>query len=139
MSIKAAWKRIKSPGGIQYIFANALSLSDEQAATHAVDMAKQIRAATMDHARDWLALVLRLPQDLREVLLDQLEHGNLMTGIGQSGWPTEHSIVANLRNRFDGKGRVFPAAVTWTVLNDPHQWLEGVSQSVDGQEFLLVA
>lgn len=141
MSRKSAWKRFDAPGGFQYDYPDASMLSDEEAAVAASDEARQIRARKggIEGAQDWVLLVLQLPEKLQQVLLDQLDRGNLMTGIGQSGWPTEASIVANMRDRFGGEDQVFPAEVTWTMVNDPHQWREGVSQTVAGQKFMLMA
>ncbi len=141
MSRKTAWKRFEAPGGFQYDYQGAAALSESEAASAAADMARQIRARLGEpqRAEDWIALVLRLPEGLQQVLLDQLDRGNLMTGIGQSGWPTEASIVANMRDRFGAEGQVFPAEVTWSVLNDPRQWREDVSQTVAGQEYMLMA
>lgn len=141
MNRKTAWKRFEAPGGWQYDYPGAAALSESEAATVAADLARQIRARRLapESAEDWIGLVLRLPEGLQQVLLDQLDRGNLMTGIGQSGWPTEASIVANMRDRFGGEGRVFPAEVTWTVVDDPRQWREDVSQTVAGQEFMLMA
>jgi hypothetical protein len=140
MSRKTTWKRFEAPGGFQYDYPGAAALSDDEAASIAADLARQIRArlAEPERTEDWIALVLRLPEGLQQVLLNQLDRGNLMTGIGQSGWPAQDSIVANMRDRFGGEGQVFPADVTWTVLNDPRQWRENVSQIVDGQEFMLM-
>lgn len=133
MSRKSAWKRFDAPGGFQYDYPDASMLSDDEA--------RQIRARKggIEGAQDWVLLVLQLPERLQQVLLDQLDRGNLMTGIGQSGWPTEASIVANMRDRFGGEGQVFPAEVTWTMVNDPRQWREDVSQTVAGQKFMLMA
>lgn len=141
MNRKTAWKRFEAPGGWQYDYPGAAALSESEAAAVAADLARQIRARRLapERADDWIGLVLRLPEGLQQVLLDQLDRGNLMTGIGQSGWPTEASIVANMRDRFGGEGLVFPAEVTWTVVDDPRQWREDVSQTVAGHEFMLMA
>lgn len=141
MSKKSAWKRFEAPGGFQYDYLGASALSDDEASMAAADLARQIRARKggSEDAQDWVLLVLRLPESLQQVLLDQLDRGNLMTGIGQSGWPTDASIVANMRDRFGGEGQAFPAEVTWTVVNDPRQWREDVSQTVSGQQFMLMA
>lgn len=140
MSKKSTWKRFDAPGGFQYNFRDASSLSDDDAAAAAADETRQIRACKSgtEGVQDWVLLVLQLPKSLQQVLLDQLDHGNLMTGNGQSGWPTNASIVANMRHRFGGEGQVFPAEVTWTVVNDPRQWREEV-RTVEGQEFMLIA
>ncbi|SEK30154.1 hypothetical protein SAMN05216359_101349 [Roseateles sp. YR242] len=141
MSGKNSWKRTKGTGGIQYDYSGALALSAGDAAAAAADMAQQIRGRTsqLGSADDWVAMVLRLPDALRHVLLDQLDQGNLLTGIGQSGWPAPNSIVANFRDRFGVEGQKLPPEVALQVVNDPHQWRENISQIVDGQEHMLMA
>lgn len=141
MSEKSAWKRFHTSVGFQYDYPDALALSEDEAAAAAAHVARQIRACKSgtEGAQGWVLLVLQLPESLQKVLLDQLDRGNLMTGIGQSGWPTDASIVAKMRDRFGGDGRVFPAEVTWTLVNDPRQWREDVSQTVAGQEHMLMA
>lgn len=141
MNSKTSWKRVKGTAGLQYVHSGALALSADDAAAVAKDMAQQIRerAVQADSAEDWVAMVLRLPVGLRQVLLDQLDRGNLLTEIGQSGWPASESIVANFRDRFGVEGQSLPAEVALQVVNDPRQWRENISQIVDGQEHMLMA
>lgn len=141
MSGKNLWKRGKGTGVIQYDYSGALALSAKDAAAAAADMAKQIRnrESQIASADDWVAMALRLPDALRHVLLDQLDQGNLLTGIGQSGWPARDSIVANFRDRFGVDGQKLPPEVALQVVNEPHQWRENISQIVDGQEHMLMA
>jgi hypothetical protein len=139
MTDHLAWRRSSAPGGDQFDFRRA-SMSDEDAAATARQHAHEIRARQRDPhaAKDWISLTYRLPADLRQVLLDELDRGNLMIGIGQVGWPTPRAIVATMCNRFHGQGRTWPQNVTWSVLDDPRQWREDVVQRVDDQDFMLM-
>ncbi|WP_431286631.1 hypothetical protein [Roseateles chitinivorans] len=138
MTHHSAWRRFSAPGGDQFDFPWA-SMSDEEAASTARLHAHEIRARQPDPhaAKDWISLTYRLPADLRQVLLDELDRGNLMIGIGQTGWPTSRGIVATMRDRFH-EGRTWPQSVSWSVLDDPRQWREDVVQRVDDQDFMLM-
>ncbi|WAC70938.1 hypothetical protein OU995_15100 [Roseateles sp. SL47] len=116
-------------------------MAPSEVALAAAEMARQIRDRQSNPAScdDWIGLVLTLPSALRDVLLHQLDRGNLMTHIGQSGWPSPDSIVANFRDRFGVDDQALPPEVALQVVNDPRQWLENISQIVDGQEHMLMA
>ncbi|UXH80619.1 hypothetical protein [Roseateles amylovorans] len=115
-------------------------MSEADAATLAGSFAVEIRARRQDPmgARDWIWLVYRLPDGLRQVLLEELDQGNLLVEIGESSWPSPRSIVGTLRDRFHGQGRRWPEGVVWHEVNDPRQWREDVAETRDGQEFLLM-
>lgn len=138
----AGWRRLPSPDGLLFrCSAGSAETPDDDVAGIAREHAAQIRARHQDPAiaADWISLVYRLPDGLCQVLLEELDQGNLMVEIGESSWPSPRCIVAMMRDRFHGEGRTWPSGVFWHVVNDPRQWREDVSESVDGQEFLLMA
>ncbi|RZI55587.1 MAG: hypothetical protein EOP37_27540 [Rubrivivax sp.] len=115
-------------------------MSEADAAAIASTFAAEIRARVQDPcaARDWISLVYRLPAGLRQVLLEELDRGNLLVDIGESAWPGPQSIVGMMRDRFHGEGRTWPPGVAWHQVNDIRQWREDVAEILDGQEFLLM-
>ncbi|WP_431257462.1 hypothetical protein ACQ86G_22875 [Roseateles chitinivorans] len=139
---RSSWRRYPSPDGLQFrCSASPHAIPDADAAATAREHAAQIRARHQDPAiaADWISLVYRLPDGLRQVLLEELDQGNLMVEIGESSWPSPRCIVAMMRDRFHGEGKTWPHGVVWHVVNDPRQWREDVAEMMEGQEFLLMA
>jgi hypothetical protein len=115
-------------------------MSGADAAAIAGGCAAEVRARQLDPcaAADWISLVYRLPDGLRQVLLDELDRGNLLVEIAESSWPTPRCVIGTMRDRFQGEGRTWPPGVVWHQVNDPRQWREDVAEILDDQEFLLM-
>ncbi|HEY1395449.1 hypothetical protein [Roseateles sp.] len=141
MSKPSSWSRWPSSPHLRFrCSTNWHAMSDEEAATIAGTSAAEIRARVRDPstAADWVSLVYRLPEGLRQVLLEELDRGNLLVEIAESSWPTPRSIIGTMHDRFHGEGRTWPPGVVWQQVNDPRQWREDVSEILDDQEFLLM-
>ena len=90
-------------------------------------------------APSWIGLAKKLPQELLRVLIQELNSGNKMMGIGSSNWPSEGSIVVNLCDRFGAASHTASGETKWRRLDDPHYCREEVSQMLRGVEYLIIA
>lgn len=87
----------------------------------------------------WLGLVRQLPDGLRNALLDELRAGNGLCQVNLANWPSEGSIVVNMRNRFSAASQAPPPGVRWNDVNDIHYCMEELSQKVGLVEHLIIA
>lgn len=136
-----AWKDNSSAGLLQYDFAPPNQWTRERVAAEQEAIANLVEgsnAKSASSAPAWLRLAMRLPDALRAALVIELRAGNQLTGIGSTGWPTESSVVVNLRERFSTVRQAPPSGVAWRELNDPHYCREELSQKVDSVEFLII-
>ena len=141
MTTRSSWSRYRCPAGIGFMHSKKLPvLSDADAAALAKEYAAEIRARrhAPAAATDWISLVYRLPDGLRQVLLEELDRGNLLVEIAESSWPSPRCIIGTMRDRFHGDCRAWPPGVVWHQVNDIRQWRENVAEILDGQEFLLM-
>lgn len=141
MTTRSSWSRYRCPAGIGFMHSKKLPvLSDADAAALANEYAAEIRARRQAPAaaKDWISLVYRLPDGLRQVLLEELDRGNLLVEIAESSWPSPRCIIGTMRDRFHGDGRACPPGVVWHQVNDIRQWRENVAEILDGREFLLM-
>ena len=86
----------------------------------------------------WLNLAWRLPDGLRSALIKELEAGNWIASISDTGWPHQGSVVVTMCKRFDATRRAPPHGVSWRSVNVPHYWREELSENSGGTEFLLI-
>ncbi len=137
---RKGWTRGSTPQGTHFAYVQAGHESADDITAAAAEMATQIRTRQSDgvEADDWVALILRMPEGLRNVLLDQLDRGNLLRSIS-TGWPHPDSIVALFRDCFDVAAQDLPPGVLLEIVNDPRQWRENISEKKDGQEHMLMA
>lgn len=111
MTTRSSWSRYRCPAGIGFMHSKKLPvLSDADAAALANEYAAEIRARRQAPAaaKDWISLVYRLPDGLRQVLLEELDRGNLLVEIAESSWPSPRCIIGTMRDRFHGDGRACP-------------------------------
>jgi len=81
VTTRSSWSRYQCPAGIGFMHSKKLPvLSDADAAALAKEYAVEIRARRQAPAAaaDWISLVYRLPDGLRQVLLDD--------SIGETCW-----------------------------------------------------
>ncbi len=141
MENDSAWKETRSGDLMQCDFARPPDWTSERVAAAQEEFAALIEKSDWDArvpAPGWLQLARRLPSALRAALVAELRAGNVLTGIGSSGWPNDGSIVVNMRERFSAARRAPSAGVVWRELNDPHYAREELSQKVDSVEFLII-
>lgn len=86
----------------------------------------------------WHNLAWRLPAGLRSALIKELEAGNWIVSISDTGWPHPGSVVVTMCERFHATRRAPPHGVSWRAVNVPHYWREELSENSGGTEFLLI-
>lgn len=135
------WRKTSSKIGFNYSLLLNGRMGEADFRLLAAEQLREIRLLENEDADPvgWFSVVFSLPLALRQVLIQQLERGNLITVIGGSGWPNENSIVVNMMHRFGVTATDLPPEVGLQIVNDPRQWLENISQIVDGQEHMLMA
>ena len=140
MAKDPAWKNNSSGDLLQFDFAPPAKWTEERVRQEQAAIAAALSDAAGDDkaASGWLTLAQRLPDGLKAALLAELRAGNLLTGIGSSGWPSEGSIVVNMRERFTAARTDAPAGVIWRELNDPHYCREELSQKAGDVEYLII-
>lgn len=89
--------------------------------------------------KGWLFLAYRLPHDLRNVLISEIQHGNQLVSLSAENWPTPGSVVARVKFPFHEKNKNFSTGLVWRELKDPHYCHEEISQVVNGTEFILIS
>jgi len=137
-----AWQDNSGGRLLQYDFAPPAGWSAARIAAAHAAFAEALadRAATVGTpAPGWLALARSLPAPLRAALLAELRAGNRLTAIGSTGWPSDGSIVVNLRERFMAARRGVPDGVRFRILDDPHYAREELSHKAGAVEFLILA
>lgn len=135
------WKDNSDGELLQFDFAPPSRWTPERVAAEQAAIAallEQSHPVPGEPAPAWLPLLKRLPAALRTALIAELRAGNQVTGIASTGWPSEGSIVVNMRERFTAARRALPPAVVWRELDDPHYAREELSQKVDAVEFLII-
>lgn len=91
------------------------------------------------HEDAWHRIISRLPDDLQEALLYELQHGNSVNAIQVDDWPQVGSIVVCMAEDFKGdysEGNRFN--VTYRLLDDPHYWHADIHQVINGVEHLII-
>ncbi|HEX9173962.1 MAG TPA: hypothetical protein VF861_15020 [Telluria sp.] len=135
------WKDNSDGELLQYDFEPPSQWTPERVAAEQAEIAallEQSHPAAGASAPGWLRLARRMPDELRTALIAELRAGNQLTGIASTGWPSEGSVVVNMRERFKAARRAPPPAVVWRQLDDPHYAREELSQKVDAIEFLII-
>lgn len=67
-----------------------------------------------------IELVDRIYDRLKEILFNELEQGNKISGMDK-GFPSENSIIVQLSEPFSKKYEI--EGVEFKELNDPHYWM----------------
>lgn len=135
------WKDSSDGGLLQYDFAPPSQWTPERVAAEQAVIAARLEDPHFvagSATPGWLRLARRLPAGLRIALVAELRAGNQLTGIASAGWPSEGSIVVNMRERFTTARQAPSPGVIWRELNDPHYAREELSQKVDEVEFLII-
>jgi hypothetical protein len=143
MKIDQAWKKNGAGTIEQYDFSPPRNWDQERIREEMELVTQALRSVrnmeNHEFAAGWLRLARQLPQALRLALIFELELGNVMKGIGRSGWPNEDSIVVNVSERFNLASRQkVLSEVRWRRLDDPHYCREELSQKVNGVEYLII-
>jgi hypothetical protein len=86
----------------------------------------------------WYALVRMLPHGLRSALLAELNSGNFVTSLQYANWPQKGSIFVCLGMPFKVDYSKNNFGVKKRELNDPLYWIQDISETVDGIEYLVV-
>jgi hypothetical protein len=86
----------------------------------------------------WLALVKKIPEKLRVILIKELCLGNGIVSI-RCDWPDEGSIYVNMKYGFSEASKVYSRETVWCCLDDPHYRSEEISQKENGVTYLLSA
>jgi hypothetical protein len=137
------WKRTSSGSIVQLdLQVEKLAKTGELSRTseYILRTLKDLEASNwLSTTQEWERLLARLPKELLNILIQELEHGNVITGIGQPNWPQKESVIVNIMNRFSERDWYLIPQVKWTNLNDPHYWREDVAQAAFGVTHYLIA
>lgn len=136
-----AWKDNSNGKLLQYDFSPPSQWPEDRTAAEQAATLALLENLGLDGSSSkpgWLRLARGLPDALRIALIAELRAGNQLTSIGSTGWPSDGSIVVNMKKRFSAARYSPPPGVTWRELNDPHYCREELSQKVGLVEFLLI-
>jgi hypothetical protein len=86
----------------------------------------------------WIAIVLKIPQDLREILVFEIEQGNYVRQISVGNWPNSGSTFISLMQPFKTDLKSLKNGITYRKIQDVHYWYEEIVKRVEDVEHLIV-
>ena len=95
-------------------------------------------SSAQDGEHGWIGLARKLPMELRQTIVQEVDAGNTFERIDLANWPTKGSIVVNLGSRTMTDASLLPTSVYWRKLDDPHYCDEEWEQKVGDIVHLII-
>lgn len=138
MAKEEVWKRMKKQNTLQYDFCPPKEWDTSRLLQENNKVADILNSLMYSDDIEWAEIAKKLPNELIEILIAEINSGNQILEISTGSWPNTGSVVVRLRNRFSKVSRNYSPKSLWRKLDDPHYCLEEIAQVDNSVEHLII-